>query len=149
MIHWLISAILTITIFPQQEDVALKSIVTAKKAGIVKHYATKTTRRELTYLGSVKVNGKVAYHVVSEFRQLKMAITWRGYSHVICCTADGRAIRSYDFGMPEELPFALRSNTLHQKYRDENRLVVDSIMLTKAIPDQLVSAGAGRLYEAD
>jgi hypothetical protein len=74
------------------------------------------TQTKRVYLGSVqKLRGIPVYHVVSQFRRVRAALTYHGHSEVLLYDAKWHLLASYNVGMPYALPTSLHDNILYFK----------------------------------
>ena len=75
---------------------------------------------EVIYLGTIRdKNGQITYHVFSVFRLVQAAIAKHGHSEVVFLDKSLGLIRKYNLGLPEELPFTLKDNSLSFYYTEE------------------------------
>lgn len=75
---------------------------------------------KINYLGTIKNSkGDTLYYVFTNFSRLQAAIVMHGHSNIIYLNKKQKEVKSYDLGMPENLPYKLTNNTLYFKYVDE------------------------------
>ena len=75
---------------------------------------------QINYLGPIKKsNGDTLYYVFGIFTGVQAAITIHGHSNIVYLNRKYKEVKSYDIGMPENLPYKLNNNTLYFKYVDE------------------------------
>jgi hypothetical protein len=87
------------------------------KTEFVKH---KDGDEKITYLGVIKKqNSDTLYYVIITFRRVQAAIVMHGHSDIIFLNRDYKEAKSYELGLPEELPYKLVNNVLYFKYVDE------------------------------
>jgi hypothetical protein len=88
-----------------------------KKTHVVKN---KYGDEKINYLGAIKkTNGDTLYYIVTVFSRVKAARVMHGHSNIIYLGRDFKEKKRYDVGLPEELPYKLKNNTLFFKYLDE------------------------------
>lgn len=91
---------------------------------------------EIVYLGAImNKNGLVSFHVLSVFRLVQAAIDKHGHSQVVFLDKSFVTIKIYSLGLPGELPFMLKDNSLAFYYVDENSK--DREIFTHAIGERL------------
>lgn len=74
---------------------------------------------EVVYLGTIHdKNGQTLYHVLSVFRLVQAAIVKHGHPEVIVLDNSLALLKKYSLGLPAELPFFLKNNSLSFYYAD-------------------------------
>ena len=74
---------------------------------------------EINYLGTIKKStGDTLYFVFGVYSAVKAAIQIHGHSNIIYLNKKFKEIKSYDVGLPDQLPYKLNNNTLYFKYLD-------------------------------
>jgi hypothetical protein len=75
---------------------------------------------EIIYLGEIKdKNGETIYHVLTVFRLVQAAIVKHGHAEVVFLDKSLGLTKKYNLGLPEELPFMLKDNSLSFYYTEE------------------------------
>jgi len=76
--------------------------------------------QEINYLGTIKKStGDTLYFVFGVYSAVQAAIQIHGHSNIIYLNKKLKEIKSYDVGLPDQLPYKLNNNTLYFKYIDE------------------------------
>ena len=76
--------------------------------------------KEVNYLGTIKKStGDTLYYVFGIYSAVQAAIQIHGHSNIIYLNKKLKEIKSYDVGLPDQLPYKLNNNTLYFKYIDE------------------------------
>jgi hypothetical protein len=71
----------------------------------------------IVYLGEIQVNGKLFY-VLTSFRRIQSALIKHGHSTIYILDSIKRIVKNYELGLPEELPFMIKNNSLYFHYKD-------------------------------
>src|ERR1700739_30335 len=89
-----------------------------RKTHVIKHKDGGSDK--INYLGVIeKLNGDTLYYVFTLFGTVQAAVVMHGHSNIIFLNKKRKEVKSYDIGMPDELPYKLVDNTLYFKYVDE------------------------------
>jgi hypothetical protein len=110
---------------------------------IGKNIFQKTVNGDLTstYLGEIRnENGAVKFYVVREFSRIKAAIVYHGNSRLIFYNVAKKFKAQYQFDMPDELPFKLKSNRLYFRDSDQKPIRILSLKINQHLPEQIFNS---------
>jgi len=78
---------------------------------------THDDKEYIVYLGKIKSsNGKVLFYILAIYSEVQAAIQIHGHSSVLYLDKKKTIKKQFDLGLPEELPFELKNNTLYFHY---------------------------------
>lgn len=96
-----------------------------------------------TYLGKITdKNRKNLFYVVKEFRRIKAAMVYHGNSWLIFYSPSKKIKARYHFGMSNELPFKLNTNTLYFYNTDEKPVKVLTLKINSRLPRQIFNSSS-------
>jgi hypothetical protein len=81
---------------------------------------TPDDKEEIIYLGKIKSsNGKILFYILSIYSEVQAAIQIHGHSNVLYLDREKVIKKQFDLGLPDELPFKLKNNTLYFHYYND------------------------------
>jgi len=91
------------------------------------------------YLGSVESpTGGVLYRVMTHFYTIPAELELHGHSRVLILDKSWKPLAYCEVGMPNELPYKLRNNSLCFRYAGANNQPLEhQLLLGSALPPQL------------
>ena len=96
-----------------------------------------------TYLGKITdKNRKNLFYVVKEFSRIRAAKVYHGNSWLIFYSSNKKFKARYHFGMSNELPFKLNTNTLYFYDTDEKPFKVLTFKINSQLPRQIFNSSS-------
>lgn len=93
---------------------------------------------EIIYLGEVKdKDGEAIYHILSVFRLVQAAIVKHGHTEVVFLDRSLGLTKKYSLGLPEELPFRLKDNSLYFYYTEGKARKIFHMEISQQLPGLL------------
>ena len=78
---------------------------------------THDDKEDIVYLGKIKnYDGEVLFYVLAIYREVQAAIEIHGHSNVLYLDKKKVLKKQFDLGLPDDLPFKLKNNTLYFHY---------------------------------
>jgi len=92
------------------------------KSSVNKKSKVKTAegQEEIIYLGSIiNKKGQSLYDIITVFNKNNAIKSVRGHSNILIFDSNRKIIKTYELGLPSELPFKLCNNKLYFHYLDK------------------------------